>query len=280
MSGLKSSRLESRAPAIWFAVILLTLGGLLAATGLPVSLFPHIDYPRVVIAIDAGDRDAAQMAAEITRPVEIAARTVPGVTRIRSTTSRGSAEVALSFGWNEDMPAAKLAAEGAVTSILPDLPAGTRFEVHRSDPTQFPVLGIALTSPSLDQEALRQIAELKVRPALTGIADVAGVDILGGSAREIEVDVDPARLQTLGLGITDVTDGPGQGQYDPRPGPYRGPPSLVPGAGREPCRLGRRPGSYADQGGSQRFGRCDFGPGGDDSALGRTQLYPHYLQWP
>lgn len=199
-----SAALSRHARSIWLAVALLTLGGLLAATRLPVSLFPHIDYPRVVVAVDAGDRDAAQMAAEITRPIEVALRAVPGVTRIRSTTSRGSAEVALNFDWGDDMAQATLATQGAIATILPDLPAGTRFDVRRSDPTIFPVLGIALTSDNLDQQALRQIAELKVLPALSTVPGVAGVDILGGSPREFAVDVDPGRLQALGLTLPDV----------------------------------------------------------------------------
>ena len=196
--------LSAHARAIWFAAILLTLGGLVAATRLPVSLFPHVDYPRVMVAIDAGDRDAAQMAAEITRPVEIALREVPGVTRIRSITSRGSAEIGLNFRWGEDMVAAKLAAQAALATILPDLPAGTRFSVRRNDPTIFPVLGLALTSRSLDPVALRQIAELQIRPALTSVPGVAGVDVLGGAPREIAVDVDLGRLQSLGLSMPDV----------------------------------------------------------------------------
>ncbi len=200
MTGL----LERHARSIWLAVILLTLGGLLAARGMPVSLFPHIDYPRVVVTIDAGDRDAGQMAAEISRPVEIALRAVPGVTRIRSTTSRGAADVALNFGRGEDMVAATLATQGALATLLPDLPTGTRFDVRRSDPTIFPVLGIALTSQSLDQQALRQIAELKVRPAGSAVQGVAAVDILGGSPRELAVDVDPARMQAFGVGISDI----------------------------------------------------------------------------
>lgn len=199
-----SALLARHSRSIWLAVALLTLGGLLAATKLPVSLFPHIDYPRVVVAVDAGDRDAAQMAAEITRPIETALRAVPGVTRIRSTTSRGSAEVALNFDWGDDMAQATLATQGAIATILPDLPAGTRFEVRRSDPTIFPVLGIALTSDTLDQQALRQIAQLKVLPALSTVPGVAGVDILGGSPREFAVDVDPGRLQALGLTLPDV----------------------------------------------------------------------------
>jgi CzcA family heavy metal efflux pump len=205
-----SAALSRHARSIWLAVALLTLGGLLAATKLPVSLFPHIDYPRVVVAVDAGDRDAAQMAAEITRPIEVALRAIPGVTRIRSTTSRGSAEVALNFGWGDDMAQATLATQGAIATILPDLPAGTRFDVRRSDPTIFPVLGIALTSDNLDQQALRQIAELKVLPALSTVPGVAGVDILGGSPREFAVDIDPGRLQALGLTLPDVASAIGK----------------------------------------------------------------------
>lgn len=196
--------LEGHARALWLAAILVVLGGVFAATRLSVSLFPHIDFPRVVVSIDAGDRDAAQMAASISRPIEIALRAVPGVSRVRSTTSRGTAEVSLDFPWTQDMVAATLATQSALATTLPDLPAGTRFDVRRSDPTIFPVLGIALTSPSLDQNALRQIAELQVRPALTAVAGVAGVDVLGGAPRELAIDVDPARAQALGLSLDTI----------------------------------------------------------------------------
>ncbi|MDB5684750.1 MAG: AcrB/AcrD/AcrF family protein [Sphingomonas bacterium] len=196
--------LAAHARSIWLAVILLTLAGIVAATRLPVTLFPRIDYPRVAVSITAGDRDAAQMAAEITRPIEIALRGVPGVTQIRSTTSRGSAEVALNFAWGDDIAAATQATQGALAALLPDLPAGVRFEVRRSDPSLFPVVGVALTSTSLDTGALKQLADLKIRPALIAVPGVAGVDVLGGNPREFAVDVDPGRLQALGLSLTDI----------------------------------------------------------------------------
>lgn len=205
-----SLRLANHARSLWLAMLLLTLGGIAGALRLPVSLFPQIDYPRVVVAVDAGERDAAQMEAEITRPVEIALRSVPGVAHLRSTTSRGSAEVALNFNWGHDMTSATLATQGALATVLPSLPPGTAFEVRRSDPVLFPVLGVALTSTSLDQEALRQIAELKVRPALTAVSGVAGVDVLGGAPREFSVELDPARLAALGLSSADVVKALGQ----------------------------------------------------------------------
>lgn len=196
--------ISKHARSIWLAVILLTLAGVVSATRVPVGLFPNIDYPRVVVSVDAGDRDAAQMEAEITRPIEIGLRAVPGVTGVRSVTSRGSAEVALNFQWGDDMVAAAQSTQGALATLLPTLPAGTRFNVRRSDPTIFPVTGFALTSDSLAPEALRTLAELKILPALTSVEGVAGVDILGSSPREFAVDVDPSRLQSLGISLSDV----------------------------------------------------------------------------
>ena len=196
--------LTAHGRSIWLALLLVSLGGVIAAMRLPVSLFPNIDFPRVIVSVEAGDRDALQMAAQITRPIEIALREVPGVTRIRSTTSRGSAEISINFSWGDDIVAAKLATQGALATLLPDLPAGTRFNVRRADPTIFPVLGVALTSKTLDTNALRRLAELKILPALGAVSGVAGVDVLGGAPREIAVDVDPGQLQALGLSLTDI----------------------------------------------------------------------------
>ena len=196
--------LQRHSRSIWLSIFLVTLAGLVGALRLPVSLFPHIDYPRVVVSIDAGDRDAGQMAADITRPAEVAMRAIPGVTRIRSTTSRGSAEIALSFGWGDDMLAATQAAQGAMATILPDLPSGTRFAVRQSDPTIFPVLGLSLTSAGHSGVELAQIANLKLRPLLSTVPGVAGIDVLGGGAPELAIEIDPGRLQALGLTASDV----------------------------------------------------------------------------
>jgi CzcA family heavy metal efflux pump len=190
--------------SIFLALALVTLAGLFAATQLPVALFPHIDYPRVVVSIDAGDRDPSQMAADITRPAEVAMREVPGVAKIRSTTSRGSADISLGFNWGADMIAATQATQGAMATILPDLPAGTRFTVRRSDPTIFPVLGVSLISASRSTTELAQIANLKLRPLLSSVPGVAGVDVSGGSPPEFAIEVDPAKLQTFGLTVSEV----------------------------------------------------------------------------
>ncbi|MEJ2657136.1 MAG: efflux RND transporter permease subunit, partial [Desulfobacterales bacterium] len=127
--------MQSHRRSILFLILVLALGGLAGTLKLPVALFPHVNFPRVVINLDAGDRPAEQMAIEVTWPVEAAVRAVPGVRDVRSTTSRGSAEISVNFDWGIDMVAAKLQVESAINQVLSRLPQGTTFRVRRMDPT-------------------------------------------------------------------------------------------------------------------------------------------------
>ena len=114
--------------SILFLLAMLAGGGILAAFNLPVSLFPSVDFPRVVVALDAGDRPAEQMVLQVTMPVEEAIRRVPGVKNVRSTTSRGTADISINFSWGADMAAATLQVNAAISQIMPTLPGGTKLE--------------------------------------------------------------------------------------------------------------------------------------------------------
>lgn len=190
--------------SLLFLLAILGLGGALLALRMPVSLFPTIDFPRVVVSIEAGDRPVDRMVIEVTRPLEQALREIPGVHRIRSTSSRGSAEVSITFGWRDDMIAAMLQTDALVARTLPDLPPGVVYHVRRMDPTVFPFLGISLTSAIPDQVRLRDIGVFQIAPALSALEGVGQVEVLGGKQAEIQVDVDPDRLQALGLSAADV----------------------------------------------------------------------------
>lgn len=196
--------LSAHTRSVVLAFLLLTAAGLGAALGMPVSLFPQIDFPRVVVSVDAGDRAVDQMVSQVTRPVEQALRGVPGVVSLRSTSSRGTAEVSVNFAWGADMVAATLQAESAINGLLPDLPAGARFEVRRMDPTVFPVLGLALVSPTRDPVSLRDFAYYDLRPIIAAVPGVADVTVLGGRQKEYQVLADPAKLQALGLSMEDL----------------------------------------------------------------------------
>ena len=190
--------------SLLFVAVLLVVGGTLAASRSPVALFPHVDFPRIVVSVDAGDRPADRMALEVTRRVEEELRGIPGVRGLRSATSRGTAEVSVSFGWGEDMVSALLLADSAVGRLSTELPPGTSFDVRRMDPTVFPVLGYSLTSDLRSGADLYELAQYYLRPLVASVEGVSRAKVLGGSTRELRITVDPARLETHGLTLEDV----------------------------------------------------------------------------
>ena len=178
---------------------LVIFGGCLAVLRLPMSLFPEVHFPRVVVGISAGDRAAERMAIEISAPVEEALRALPGVTTVRSLTTRGEAEVSVSFGWDQDMDLATLRTQGAVTLLAGSLPTGTQLTVRRMDPTIFPSVALSLTSPTRSIADVRRLAWDVLRPQLATVPGVAKIDVQGGALSETHVVLDEASLRANGV---------------------------------------------------------------------------------
>src|SRR5213078_3613098 len=195
---------HSHARSILFLLGTLALAGAVASFSLPVGLFPQVSFPRVRITLDAGDRPAEQMTVEVTTPVEEAVRAIPGVRNLRSTTSRGTAEISVNFKWGEDMVSAMLQCQSQVNKILPSLPSGTSFEVERMDPTVFPTVAYSLTSDSHSLVELRDLALYTLRPALSTVSGVARVGVQGGRVEEYRVTVDPDKLQSFKMTLAEV----------------------------------------------------------------------------
>ena len=197
--------LERHRRSILVLATVLALGGIAAALSLPIGLYPQTAFPRVRITIDTGSQPAAQMVQQVTQPIEQAARAVPGVADVSSTTSRGSAQIIIDFSWGTDMTAATLAVNAAVAQLLPDLPQGMSYTVLRMDPTVFPFLAYSLTSPSVNQTKLQAIATIQLVPLLSAVPGVARVQVQGGDTGEIEIEADPRRLSAYHLTLDDVT---------------------------------------------------------------------------
>ncbi len=197
--------LQAHRRSILFFLFVLVIGGGMAALNLPVSLFPTVDFPRVVVNVDAGDRPAEQMELEVMQPIEEAIQRVPGVVSVRSTVSRGTADVSVNFDWGSDMARATSQVNQAVGALLPGLPQGTTVDVRRMDPTVFPILAYSLTSDRTPPTELYDLAQYRLRPLLAGIPGVARADVLGGAREEYQVIVDPQRLAAFDLSLSDVS---------------------------------------------------------------------------
>ncbi|HET7396776.1 MAG TPA: efflux RND transporter permease subunit [Gammaproteobacteria bacterium] len=201
-----SGLLDRHRRSLLFLAAALTVGGIFSAFRLPVALFPNTQFPRIVVEIDAGDRPASQTELLVTRPLELAVRAIPGVESVRSTNSRGSAEIYVNFGWGRDMTQALLSVESRINVLLPQLPAGTSFSVERRDPTVFPVIAYSLTSDKESLVQLRDIGEYQLVPLLSRVQGVARVEVQGGHQAEYHIDVNPAKLRALHLSLADVVN--------------------------------------------------------------------------
>lgn len=190
--------------SLLFLVLMLAMGGMASAVLMPVALFPNVAFPRVQLTLDAGDRPADQMAIEVTTPIEDALRRVPAVRDVRSTTSRGSADIEVTFDWGTEMSRALGDVNAAASQVLPALPAGTQLSSRRMDPTTYPMLAYSLRSHTLSPSALYDLAQYQLRPLLSSIPGVAHVGVQGGEVAEFHADVDPDRLRAQDLSLSDV----------------------------------------------------------------------------
>src|SRR5882672_2858153 len=119
--------------SIVFMILILGIAGVYAAIGIPVAVFPTTNFPRIIIGVDNGVMPIEQMEVTITRPLEQAVNSVPGLESVRSVTSRGSAEIDLFFNWNVNMLETLQMVDSAVSRIQSSLPATAKIETHRMD---------------------------------------------------------------------------------------------------------------------------------------------------
>jgi HAE1 family hydrophobic/amphiphilic exporter-1 len=188
-------------------VFMVTLGvmifGLVAASRLSVDLLPDISYPSLTIRTDLPDAAPEDVEQFVTRPVEEAVGVVAGLTRMHSISRPGQSEVTLEFGSGTRMDLASLAVREKLDLVT--LPReAARPALLRFDPSLDPILRLRF-SGSDNLQRLRRIADRTIKTELEATPGVAAVRVSGGEEEEIQVDVDAAKLTSLGLSLADVT---------------------------------------------------------------------------
>ena len=192
-------------PVLFLIVSVALVGGYLAFT-VPVSVFPSTDFPRIVIGVDNGVAPIDQMLVTITKPIEEAVNSVPGLKNVRSITSRGSAEIDLFFDWNSNMVLTLQRVDAVVARLQSELPARAKVETHRLTFAAFPIIGYSLTSDSIPPNRLWEIATYDIKPRLNRLDGVATVVVQGGRVPEFQITPDPARLLTSSVTVTDILE--------------------------------------------------------------------------
>ena len=236
---------QTAAKPIFFFLALLTLAGIYMAFQVPISVFPETNFPRVVIGVDNGVMPVEQMQVTITKPIEDAVNSVPGLLTVRSTTSRGSAEVSLFFDWNVDMFRTLQLTDAALSKVSQSLPATARITTNRLTFATFPILGYALTADdrgkdTVSQTRLWEIATYDLKPPLNRVNGVSTVTVQGGQVPEFHIVPNLSRLQAAGVTLLELVNAVQESNIIDSPGLYEANHQLILGAdwspGAQRCR--------------------------------------------
>src|SRR6201996_3695063 len=212
---------------VFFFVFALTLAGVYAAFHVPISVFPETNFPRVVIGVDNGVMPVGQMEVTITKPIENAVNSVPGLVTVRSNTSRGSAEISLFFNWSVNMFQTLQQVDSALSKVQQELPPTVKITTNRLTFATFPVLGYSLTSNTVSQTRLWEIATYDLKPPLNRVDGVSTVTVQGGQIPEYHIIPNLARLQNSGVTLTDLVNGIQNSNIIDSPGLYEANHELI-----------------------------------------------------
>ena len=187
------------AKPILFAGILLFVAGVFSFTRMQTNLFPEVLFPRITIIADAGQLPIDRMMITVTKPVESAVKRVQGVTVVKSSTSRGICTIDVFFNWGLDTYSKKIQIESRINEIKNFLPLGVNLSIEAMNQSLFPVYGFTLESTEHSQVALRDQANLLLRPIFSQVNGISNVVVRGGKAKDFVVIPDPIKLSSLGL---------------------------------------------------------------------------------
>ena len=205
MRKLSQFAVENKRAMIFMALLLSLIGGYLIFQ-IPQGVFPDATFPRIAVLVDYGLAPITEMEMEVAKPIEEAAMMVEGVRTVRTSISRGSAEINIDFQWDQDMFRAYQLVQAQVSGIQSELPPGVMIEVRRFTTSTYPVAGYALTSDKLDLLELRDVAIFTIRPQLASIPGVFNVEVMGGHQREYWVNLDPQKLAAIHLGYKKIEE--------------------------------------------------------------------------
>jgi len=185
-------------------ILSLVVVGIFSYFSLGVDLFPKVDIPTVLVTIANPGASPEEIETEITKKVEDTVNTISMVDEVRSTSSEGQSLCVITFLLAKNGDVAAQEVQNKVNLIVPNLPQTAKQPVvQKFDPDATPILQIAVSAPrSLRDVTL--IADKQIKQKLENAKGVGEITILGGARREIHILVDPDKLRSYNLTVTDV----------------------------------------------------------------------------
>lgn len=193
-------------PPIAVFLVLLVVG-LVSFRQLPVTNMPNIDLPIVRVTVGQPGAAPSELVSQVVQPIEDQISSITGVRHIGSTASDSLATITIEFELEVDSDRAVNDVKDAVSNVRSDLPDSiVEPVVRRLDVTGRPILTYAVSDPGRSIEELSKFVDDVIDRQLSGIAEIGKVERMGGAERQIQVELDPARLLAHGLTAADVSN--------------------------------------------------------------------------
>ncbi len=184
----------------------LVLTGGLAFWLLPVSPLPQVDYPMISVSANMAGASPETMASTVATPLEQALGSIAGITDMSSSSSEGSTRVFLQFDLSRNINSAARDVQAAINAARTLLPSALRSNptYHKVNPASAPIMVLALTSSTVAQGQLYDLASTVLAQKLSQVSGVGEVSIGGSSLPAIRVNLNPQALASAGIALDDV----------------------------------------------------------------------------
>ncbi len=195
-----------RRPVLAFVInTLIAVAGLAALFGVEVRELPDVDRPVLTITTTYSGAAAESIDRELTAVIEGAVARVPGVSSISSTSNFGRSRVTVEFGDDVDLDVAASDMRDAISRIQNRLPRDAELpRIIKADDNAQAVMRLSVTSATMSVEDISLVVEDQIVDALASVQGVADVQIFGSREKIFRIDVDQARLASLGLTVADI----------------------------------------------------------------------------
>jgi multidrug efflux pump len=186
--------------------VALVLVGVLAYGLLPVSPLPQVDFPTIRVNASLPGASPDTMAASVSAPLERALGGIAGVSGIYSDSRQGSTSITLEFVLGRDINGAARDVQAAINAARGQLPSGMPGNptFKKSNPSQAPIMALALNSPNLAPGALYDLAVTVLAQKIAQINGVGEVSVGGSSLPAVRVQLNPHALSHYGIALDEV----------------------------------------------------------------------------
>ena len=190
--------------ARFMVAIGIILLGIIAFSSLAIDLFPDISYPIITISTEYDGASPEDIEISVTRLIEKRVSRIQNVRYVSSRSRDSYSNVIVEFYWGTNLDVASSDIQQSINQIIDHLPEGALQPViYKFDPSQISVIVLAVTGP-MDEFRLRELAEDFIAPRLESLKGVASANVWGGVVREIQVELDRAKLEGMNLSIDKV----------------------------------------------------------------------------